>query len=145
MRLTKLDLADLRRETDLTATERDLLDTIEALEAQLAEMGAQVRHAEQMVKASYAEAEYVIGKKYRADESRREGELQAVLEEASIFCLGCAKKEAAIVPSRSGIVGLAAVHSSGMICLPNTIRALLKERAAPAVRVSQNQLDTHRG
>lgn len=53
--------------------------------------------------------------------------VEAALKESEIFCLGCAKKETVTTPSRSSVVGLAAVHSSGMICIPNTIRALLQE------------------
>lgn len=57
--------------------------------------------------------------------------LLSAIEEASIFCLGCAKKETIVVPSRSGIVGLAAVHSSGMICIPTTVKELFDERSLP--------------
>ena len=54
--------------------------------------------------------------------------VEAAIKESERFCLGCAKKETVVIPSRSGIVGLAAVHSSGMICIPNTVRALIAER-----------------
>lgn len=50
------------------------------------------------------------------------------IKESESFCLGCSKKERVVIPSRSSVVGLAAVHSSGMICIPNTVRALIAER-----------------
>ena len=49
------------------------------------------------------------------------------IKEAMIFCPGCAKKELVLEPKRSSVVGLAAVHSSGLICIPWTIRALVAE------------------
>jgi len=44
------------------------------------------------------------------------------------LCIGCAKGESAVTPPRSGIVGLAAVHSSGLICIPRTIQELVAEK-----------------
>jgi hypothetical protein len=49
------------------------------------------------------------------------------IKKAMIFCPGCAKKETVVMPKRSSVIGLAAVHSSGMICIPWTILALVAE------------------
>jgi hypothetical protein len=40
------------------------------------------------------------------------------------WCIGCMKGETFVIPSPSGIVGQAAVHSSGLICIPNTLGLL---------------------
>jgi len=55
MRLTNQDLANLRREMHLTSIERDLLDTIDALKAQLADSAQRIH--EEVAKARLEEAE----------------------------------------------------------------------------------------
>jgi len=54
--------------------------------------------------------------------SERERVREECAREAEKWCLGCQKKETFVIPPESSIVGQAAVHSSGLICIPNTIR-----------------------
>lgn len=56
------------------------------------------------------------------------GVVEKAISDVSLYCMGCAKGEKWVWPPKSSIVGQAAVHSSGMICIPNTIRMLLKEK-----------------
>lgn len=60
-------------------------------------------------------------------------QVEAAIKEAEIFCLACVKGLGVVIPPRSGIVGLAAVHSNGNLCIPNTIRALIKEAEQAAI------------
>lgn len=53
--------------------------------------------------------------------------VEKAIQDVSIYCIACSKGEKWVWPPKSRIVGQAAVHSSGMICIPNTIRMLLKE------------------
>jgi hypothetical protein len=50
--------------------------------------------------------------------------IEQCIEFLKPWCLGCMKKEKWVMPPKSSVVGQAAVHSSGMICIPNTLRAL---------------------
>jgi hypothetical protein len=96
----------------------NLLDTIDALEAELAATQniAKPEAVADQIKAAREEAMAYVLQLYQ----------DAILE-SMIFCMGCAKGESSVISPRSDVVGLAAVHSSGMICIPRTVQALVAE------------------
>jgi len=53
---------------------------------------------------------------------------QYAIKAAMTLCPGCAHGEPTVAPRRSSTVGLAAIHPSGLICIPRTIQELVAER-----------------
>ena len=63
------------------------------------------------------------------DSQETERRIKEVVQLARHICEGCRRKESVTIPPQSGVVGSMAVHSSGLICIAETLEP--KKQMAP--------------